>query len=320
MLKNLPKFPSENLLVGFDTSDDACVYKVRDDLAIIQTLDFFPPIVDDPKTYGEIAAANALSDVYAMGGTPTLALNILCFPNCLSMDVLQQILAGGYSKVQEAGAIIAGGHSVEDEEPKYGLAVTGFIHPDEIWTNAGAKEGDVLLLTKPLGSGILNTAAKADMLADAEFAPALRAMATLNKYARDAAITLPGAVHACTDITGFGMLGHTVELAEGSGLTAELYANKLPLLPKALEYAEMGILPAGAYNNRGYVEEKIHFAPAVPLALQDVLFDPQTSGGLLFSVPAARADAMLAALLPACPETAIVGRILPKGEKAVRVV
>lgn len=319
-MAGLPKFPDERLLVGFDTSDDACVYKLREDLAVIQTLDFFPPIVDDPYLFGQVAAANALSDVYAMGGSPTLALNILCIPNCLTPDTIKAILEGGYSKVKEAGAIIAGGHSIEDPEPKYGLCVSGFIHPDAVWSNATAREGDALILTKPLGSGITTTAAKADVITPAQFRSSVEAMSTLNKYARDVAAELAGGISACTDITGFGLLGHAVEMADGSGRTIELDSGAVPILPEAAELAKMGIIPKGAYRNREYMQEKVAIAPAVPLHLQDILFDPQTSGGLLLSVPEARAAELRDRLLEVCPHTAIVGRVLPRGDVSIRVI
>ena len=307
-----------NLLVGFDTSDDACVYKLREDLAIIQTVDFFPPMVDDPYTFGQIAAANALSDVYAMGASPSLALNILCFPSCLPTSVLQAIMAGGYDKVHEAGAVIAGGHSVEDDEPKYGLCVTGFIHPDSIWSNATAQPGDLLILTKPLGNGILATAAKADLITQAQFELALKAMATLNKYARDAAAEV--GVSACTDITGFGFVGHACEMADASGCTFEVRAADFPLFPEAARLAREGIVPGGAYNNREHVGEKLSFADSVPLELQDVISDPQTSGGLLLSLPEERAPRLMALLAEAAPDSAIVGRVLPRGEHSICVI
>ncbi len=318
MVGKLPKFFDDKLLVGFDTSDDACVYKLRDDLAIIQTVDFFPPMVDDPFTFGQVAAANALSDIYAMGGEPTLALNLLCFPSCLPQDIMEAILQGGASKVIEAGAIIAGGHSIEDEEPKYGLCVSGFIHPSAVWSNATAREGDVLILTKPLGSGIINTAVKADLLTEAQFAPTVAAMTALNKVARDAAIGAD--IHACTDITGFGLAGHACEMAEGSGVGIELYAQALPLLPHARDLAVMGIVPGGTYRNREYFDSRVTMDNRVPLPVQDICFDPQTSGGLLLAVGEKDADALLARLKAACPGTAAVGRVTAREGPAVRVL
>lgn len=303
--------------MGFDTSDDACVYKVRDDLAIIQTVDFFPPVVDDPYQYGQIAAANALSDVYAMGGTPSFALNILCFPSCLPLSMLKEIMAGGQDKVREAGAVIAGGHSIDDPVPKYGLCVSGFIHPDAIWTNHGAREGDLLILTKPLGSGINNTAAKCELLTEAQLQPTIDMMATLNKYARDIAVT--AAIHACTDITGFGLLGHAREMADGSGKTIQLFGEAIPLLPHALSMAEAGAVPGGAYRNSEYAGDHVSFDADISPAMRDILFDPQTSGGLLFSVPEDSAEALLQRLRGACKEAAIVGRVLARCGQSVRV-
>ncbi len=318
MLGKLPKFADPRLLVGLDTNDDACAYKVRDDLAILQTVDFFPPMVDDPFTFGQVAAANALSDIYAMGGEPSLALNLLCFPDCLPQEVMAEILAGGASKVREAGAILAGGHTIVDDVPKYGLCVSGFIHPDAIWTNAAARTGDALLLTKPLGSGITNTAAKAGLLTEEQFAPTIAAMTALNRSARDAAIGF--GIHACTDITGFGLAGHACELAEGSGKTAEFFAEALPLLPHAREMAEQGMIPGGAYKNRDFIGPKAFIDPATPLALQDLFFDPQTSGGLLLAVAADQAEALLERLRADCPQAAIVGRVLERGDTPIRIL
>ena len=224
-------------------------------MVVIQTVDFFPPVVDDPYLFGQIAAANALSDIYAMGANPSIALNILCFPNCLPVSVLQSIMAGGYDKVHEAGAVIAGGHSVEDDEPKYGMCVSAFIHPDEIWSNATAKPGDFLVLTKPLGSGILATAAKSDVITQDEFRPALTGMATLNKYARDAAAKT--GVNACTDITGFGFIGHACEMADASGCSFEIIANDVPVYEGTKSLAEDGIIPVGAYRNREYAGDRV---------------------------------------------------------------
>ena len=293
------------------------MYKLSDELAVIQTVDFFPPIVDDPFMYGQIAAANSLSDVYAMGGQPAFALNILCFPCSLPLEMLREILDGGYKKVQEAGAIIAGGHSIDDPVPKYGLCVSGFIHPSKVWSNAGAREGDLLVLTKPVGSGITTTAAKAGLITPEQFAPSIAAMAALNKHARDAAATVK--VNACTDITGFGLLGHTSEMATGSGKTIELFSREVPLLPGALAMAEEGIVPGGAFRNREYLGESVAFAQDVPLPLQDILCDPQTSGGLLVSVPEKDAKALLERLEETCPDAAIIGQVLPQESVSIRV-
>ncbi len=294
-MTGLPRIADPNLLVGMETSDDAAVYQVSDQLAIIQTVDFFPPMVDDPYTFGQVAASNALSDIYAMGGTPKLALNLLCFPSDkLSPQHVRAILEGGADKVAEAGACLCGGHTIEDKEPKYGLSVTGFVHPDRIMANSGAREGDLLILTKALGSGILTTAAKADILPDGAYQALIRTMTSLNAGAQRAMAGL--AVHGCTDITGFGLLGHAAEMAQGSNLSLRLMASTLPLLPQARELAQEGIIPAGAYRNREHLEGKVEFHPTVPLDLMDIMFDPQTAGGLLISVAPQDTERLLAAL------------------------
>ena len=294
----------ENLLVGYDKSDDASVYKVSDTLALVQTLDFFPPIADDPYLFGQIAATNALSDVYAMGGEPKLALNILCVPEKMDKSAVHAILRGGYEKAYEAGAIITGGHSIFDDEPKYGLSVTGFVHPEKVVKNSGAREGDVLFLTKPLGIGILSTAMKAELLSAEGEALMYRLMTTLNKGARDAMVRFN--VHACTDVTGFGFMGHALEMAQGSDVTLEIDTNALDILPEALSFARMGVLPAGLYRNRSFAESGVD-AGGVELAVQDVLYDPQTSGGLLISVSPEHADALFAALKEAVPSAQRAG-------------
>ena len=293
-----------NLLVGFDKSDDASVYKVSDDLALVQTVDFFPPIADDPYLFGQIAATNALSDVYAMGGEPKLCLNIMAIPESMPKEAVHQLLRGGYDKVYEAGALITGGHSILDEEPKYGLAVTGFVHSDKILTNSGARPGDVLLLTKPLGIGVLTTAAKADMASPAAVALAQQLMTTLNKSARDAMVQYR--VHACTDVTGFGLLGHACEMAQGSGVELELRVEDIDLIPEAVELARMGILPAGMYRNRAFAEGEVD-AGVTELCKQDLLYDPQTAGGLLMAVDPADADALLAELRRCVPSAQRIG-------------
>ena len=317
-MAQLPKFQDENLMVGFDTSDDACVYRVAPDLAMIQTVDFFPPVVDDPFTFGQIAAANALSDIYAMGGEPTLAMNLLCFPSCLSLQVVQQILAGGYDKVREAGAIVSGGHTIEDPEPKYGLCVSGFARPDAILVNSAAKPGDALVLTKPLGVGILSTAYKADLIEGEMVEKLILNMTTLNKSGRD--IMVKYHPHSCTDVTGFGLLGHGYEMAKGSGVTIRLFASQLPVLPGAQENAQMGIIPAGAYRNREYLEQEITIDPTVEEWVVDVACDPQTSGGLLISLPREEANAMVAEMKGKTLCAQIVGEVLPKSEKALELV
>ena len=313
LLDGIKVHRDENLLVGFDKSDDASVYKLTDELAIVQTVDFFPPIADDPYTFGQIAATNALSDVYAMGGEPKLALNIMCVPKDMPKEAVHQMLRGGYDKVYEAGALITGGHSILDDEPKYGLCVTGFVHPDRVLTNSGAKVGDVLLFTKPIGIGILTTAAKADMASDEGKALALRMMTTLNKSARDAMVKYR--VHACTDVTGFGMLGHLCEMAQGSDVTAELNVDAVELIPEALELARMGILPEGMYRNREFAQSMVD-AGETELAKQDMLYDPQTAGGLLIAVDPADADALFEELKTGVPSAQRIGTVLPYDGKS----
>ena len=272
----------ENLLVGFDKSDDASVYKVSDELALVQTVDFFPPIADDPYTFGQIAATNALSDVYAMGGEPKLCLNIMAVPESMPKEAVHDILRGGYDKAYEAGAIITGGHTIHGAEPIYGLAVTGFVHPKRVLTNSGAKPGDVLILTKPLGVGILTTAAKADLVKPETMHAIYKQMATLNKTARD--VMLRFTVHSCTDVTGFSLMGHSFEMAQGSGMSLHIDALSVPFHMEALEFADMGFIPAGAYRNRTYAEGGVLKKCEIPRALEDIFFDPQTSGGLLIAV------------------------------------
>ena len=306
LLEGIRVHEDPNLLVGFDKSDDASVYKVSDDLALVQTVDFFPPIADDPYLFGQIAATNALSDVYAMGGEPKLCLNIMAIPESMPKEAVHQLLRGGYDKVYEAGALITGGHSILDDEPKYGLAVTGFVHPDRVLTNAGARPGDVLLLTKPLGIGVLTTAAKADMASQEAIALAERLMTTLNKSARDAMVNYR--VHACTDVTGFGLLGHACEMAQGSGVELELQVGDIDLIPEAVELARMGILPAGMYRNRAFAEGEVD-AGNTELCRQDLLYDPQTAGGLLMAVDPADAEALLAELRRCVPSAQRIGSV-----------
>ena len=306
MLDGIKVHSDPNLLVGFDKSDDASVYKISDDLALVQTVDFFPPIADDPYTFGAIAATNALSDVYAMGGEPKLALNIMAVPEGMPGEAVHEMLRGGYDKVYEAGALITGGHSILDPEPKYGLAVTGFVHPDRMLTNSGAKPGDVLLFTKPIGIGILTTAAKADMLTPELEKRMTDLMMTLNKAARDAMVKYR--VHACTDVTGFGMLGHLSEMATGSDVEITLHVDEVDLISEAYEFAQMGLLPAGMYRNRSFAEKYVD-AGQTELAKQDMLYDPQTSGGLLIAVDPADADALFAELKDSVPSAQRIGTV-----------
>ena len=306
LLGGLPVHSDPNLLVGFDRSDDAAVYVVDDETALVQTMDFFPPIVDDPFLFGQIAATNALSDVYAMGGEPKLALNMLCVPQNMPQEAVQQILAGGYDKVYEAGAIIAGGHSIFDDVPKYGLSVTGFVHPKRVLKNCGALPGDVLVLTKPLGIGILSTARKAELISRACSDHINWLMTTLNKTARDCMVKYR--VHACTDVTGFGLMGHLSEMMLGSGTAAHLDTSEINILPDALECARSGLLPEGMYRNRTFCESYVDPGDA-PLEVQDALYDPQTSGGLLIAVDANDAPALLRELKYCVPCAQRIGTI-----------
>ena len=317
MLEGFRTHTDPRLIVGYDKSDDASVYVVSDDTAIVQTTDFFPPIVDDPFLYGQIAATNALSDVYAMGGAPKLALNIMCLADSMDDETVREILRGGYDKAYEAGAIITGGHTIHGAEPIYGLAVTGFVHPKRVLTNSGAKPGDVLILTKPLGVGILTTAAKADLVKPETMNAIYKQMAALNKTARD--IMLRFDVHSCTDVTGFSLMGHSCEMAEASGVTLQIDADAVPVLDGAREMARMGMLPAGAYRNRDFFGPRVQMGPDVPLDLADVLFDPQTSGGLLVSVDASQADALVSRLRDEGLPAAVIGQVVERGQKSVEV-
>jgi len=316
ILTGLPNVQDSNLLVGYDSSDDACVYLVNEDVATIHTVDFFTPIVDDPYMFGQIAAANSLSDVYAMGGEPKLAMNLLCVPNCLSLKTIRKILEGGHDKACEAGCIIAGGHTIQDNEPKYGLCVTGFVHPKKILKNVGAQPGDVLVLTKPLGTGVLTTGVKADLVSGADYAAAVNSMATLNaRSGRDVAEA--DNVHACTDVTGFGLLGHAYEMADGSHVTIRLKVADLPVLPGARDLAEIGIIPAGAYRNMDYVKAHTTVLNTAEQVMVDLCADPQTSGGLLVALPEADAITLLEKLRRHAPQSAIVGRVEAQGETAL---
>jgi selenide, water dikinase len=282
-------------LVGLTHADDAGVYRVSDDLALIQTVDFFTPIVDDPYMFGQIAAANALSDVYAMGGIPKTAMNLVAFPaRDMDLSILREIIQGGMDKLREAGVVLLGGHSIEDKELKYGLAVTGFIHPDRVLTKRALQTGDRLILTKPLGTGVINTAIKAGLASAAVTDRVSRQMAALNKDAARIMDDFP--VHACTDITGFGLMGHLAEMVERSGHGVRLDASRVPVIPEALEFAAMGLIPAGAYNNRAFREKMIQRGPDVNREVEDLLYDPQTSGGLLIGVAQSHAESLVAAL------------------------
>lgn len=292
-----------------DSPDDAGVYKLTDDLAIIQTVDFFTPVVDDPFWFGQIAAANALSDIYAMGGEPKTAMNLVGFPiDEMDIRILREIIKGGLEKLKEAGVVLIGGHSVEDRELKYGLSVTGLIHPDRVLTKKNIREGDFLILTKPLGTGIINTAIKGGIAPEELIDRASRLMAALNKDAATVMSEFP--VNACTDITGFGLLGHLAEMLEGSGLGIRLEASAIPVIPEALEFAAMGFVPAGAHKNREFRKEIVAFSAPIDPVFQDILFDPQTSGGLLLSVGKSQAPALLGSLnKKGIGDSAIIGEV-----------
>lgn len=314
----LPKFEDDNLLVGIETSDDAAIYKVTDDIAMIQTVDFFTPIVDDPYMFGQIAAANSLSDVYAMGGEPKVALNIVGFPNCLDPEILGEILAGGATKVKEAGAVLVGGHSVQDDEPKYGLCVSGFVHPDKIFKNYGCRPGDILILTKQIGSGIVNTAIKAQMASEAAIQEAVTVMSSLNKKAKEVVENYP--VTACTDITGFGLLGHCVEMASASEVTFEIKVEEIAYIQDAMSYAKMGLVPGGAYKNREH-SGKLVDTSRVAEHFVDLLYDPQTSGGLLISISPENVEQLMEDFANKGMDTkvSIIGKVVEKGEKLIRL-
>lgn len=308
---------SEDLIVGLETSDDAAVYRVSEDKAIILTLDFFTPVVDDPYTFGKIAAANSLSDIYAMGGEPAVAMNIVCFPKCLDMNILKEIMRGGAEKVMESGAVLVGGHTVDDNEPKYGLSVTGIVHPDKVRANADVKVGDVLILTKPIGTGIINTAIKGEISSQEDYEEAVAVMEYLNKYPAEALKEVE--VHGVTDVTGFGLIGHTIEMAEGSGVTIELFADAVPMLKNAQNFASMGIVPAGTYSNMDYFGKRVEIIDVEQTVL-DVLYDPQTSGGLLISVEASKAEELIEELKKSKAMChAIIGQAVEKGDHALRV-
>jgi selenide,water dikinase len=314
-------FPTdENVLVGLDRADDAGVYKISDELALIQTVDFFTPVVDDPFRFGQIAAANALSDVYAMGGTPKTAMNLVAFPvKEMDISVLRQILQGGVDKLTEAGVVLIGGHSIEDKELKYGLSVTGFVHPAQVLTKKNLQAGDRLVLTKPLGTGIVNTVIKAGMASADLIDRVTHLMIGLNRDAAE--IMARFEVNACTDVTGFGLLGHLAEMVCGSGMSARVFSMQVPVIPEALEFASMGLIPAGAYKNREFWASMIAFAETVALSRQDALVDPQTSGGLLISVSGNQAAELITALKDAgVGDAAEIGEVQNGPEEKIWVV
>lgn len=295
ILKELPLPKDPKILVGLETSDDAGVYQLNDEVALVQTADFFTPIVDDPFTFGQVAVANALSDVYAMGGKPLTALNLVAFPiKTLSRSILKEILLGGLSKMEEAGVALVGGHTVEDPEVKYGLAVTGVIHPKKILSNAKAQPGDQLVLTKPLGTGIVATALKGGMASEEAVRKMVESMVALNRKASEWMIAFEA--HACTDITGFGFIGHALEMAIASQVGMVIQSKHIPVFPEALEYAKMGLITGGAHSNRQFYSCRVEIDSGIPGLLIDILYDPQTSGGLLISLPPDRAESLMEAL------------------------
>lgn len=313
----LPLISHPNLIAGIEHCDDAGVYKLRDDLAIILTLDFFTPIVDDPYTFGQVAVANSLSDVYAMGGEPLTAMNIICFPiRTMDISILHEILRGGLDKMKEANVLLVGGHSVEDNELKYGLSVTGTVHPDHVYLNRGAEAGDALVLTKPLGTGIINTILKADMASAEMVNKSVRCMAELNKKAADVMRQF-SSIHACTDVTGFGLLGHASEMIEGSDVGMVVDASKVPIFSEVQPFVEMGIIPGGLNRNRNFRMPMVEVDDGCPPWLVDVFFDPQTSGGLLISLSADDADRMVRQMNDiGIVDASVIGEVVsePKGK------
>jgi len=307
----LPLISDPQILTGYEHAEDAGVYKLSDDLALVQTVDFFTPTVDDPYTFGQIAATNAINDVYAMGGKPLTAMNIVCFPiKTMDKSVLREVLRGGLDKMREAGVLLMGGHSVEDNEIKYGLSVTGTIHPDRVLFNRGAKPGDKMILTKPLGTGIISTALKANAVGESLLARSVACMTELNKKAAELMIAA-GDIHSCTDITGFGFLGHACETIEDSAVGLRIDSAAIPILAGVRDLAETGYIPGGLYRNRNFRMAQIEKAPSCPDWIYDVCFDPQTAGGLFFSLPADRADALVEKMrAQGIEEAAVVGEVV----------
>ena len=315
-MEGIPTRYDPRLIVGYDKSDDASVYVVSDELALVQTVDFFPPIVDDPFLFGQIAAANALSDVYAMGATPRLAMNIMCVNMAMGKDAVRAILEGGYNKAYEADVLITGGHTIEDKEPKYGLSVTGFVHPQKLLRNSSATEGDVLILTKPLGVGILMTAAQGGLVEEPLLHTLYAQMAQLNKAACQ--VMLNYEIHGCTDVTGFGLLGHACEMARGSNTTIHLLSRQIPYHHEAYDMAAMGFIPAGAYRNRAFAEKDIR-ADGIAPQLMDILYDPQTSGGLMIAVAENDAAALQQSLKQVVDCAEIIGYVTKREDTALVV-
>lgn len=317
VLSKLPKFEDENLLVGFDSSDDASVYKLTDDIAMIQTLDFFPPMLNDPYIFGQIAATNAVSDIYAMGGTVKTAQNIVCFPENEDLNILGQIMAGGASKIMEAGGILSGGHSVNDESIKYGLAVTGIVNPQKIYQNNTIELNDDLILTKPLGVGIIMAANSVGEASDEAMQKAIKSMTTLNK--RTAEIMTDYDVHACTDVTGFGFICHLLEMV-AKDYSVDVYADKLPIIKEALTYADNFLITSAGQRNRNFVGDRVSFADEISFAMQEVLFDPQTSGGLLISVNSKDSKSLVEEMQKADIDARIVGKVTNLNKYKINVM
>lgn len=313
VLSKLPLQPSENVIVGFENSDDAGVFRLSDETALVQTVDFFTPVADDPEIYGRVAAINSLNDVYAMGGTPLTALSIVCYPQSGDWDILGKILLGGQLEMNRTGVVVIGGHSVDDQEMKFGYSVTGIINPKKVITNAGARPGDVLILTKPIGTGAINTAVKRGVASISAETAAIEAMTTSAAAASRAMVDI--GVNACTDITGFGLLGHAYELAKASRVKLRIDSSSVPLLPDVLELIAMGMLTRGDRNNRLYVGETVNIDEAVSAAMQSALFDPQTAGGLLISIDEGRADALLRKV----PEAWVIGSVAAFDEYLIEV-
>ena len=326
ILRKLPKSTNANVLVGYDTRDDAAVYRLSNELALVQTVDFLTPVADDPLTYGRIAAANSLSDVYAMGGQPISALSILAYPSSGDFEVLEQILRGGLAVMEEANCTVVGGHSIADEEIKFGYAVTGLIHPDKIWKNVGARPGDLLVLTKALGTGVISTALKRDRAQESWVSAATQTMASLNRGAADVLRQLDGEaegespVHAATDVTGFGLIGHAKEMAGGSGVSLRIDHHQIEYLPGAIEAAQGKFFSAGLKNNRDFAQDHVRFAPSVSEEFRALLFDPQTSGGLLASLPPESANRAVEALRQRGVAASTIGEVLPKEPALIEVV
>lgn len=315
----LPRETDPNLIVGKETSEDAGVYRLNDNLALIQTLDFFTPIVNDPYDFGRIAAANALSDVYAMGGRPLIAMNIVCFPiGTMDKEILKEILRGGLEKIHEAGAVLAGGHSVDDVELKYGLSVTGLVSPDKVWTNGGAQPGDALILTKPLGTGILATAIKAGLISPEAEKQVIEVMATLNNKAAEVMSTY--SVHACTDITGFGLLGHALEMARASEVTISIEVHKIPVLSEVLDHAGMGLVPAGSYANKNFCAGHVREVGNIDPMYLDIIADAQTSGGLLIALASNEVEqALLDLKVAGIQEVVLIGHVVDRSKGVIEL-